>query len=285
MEKIWKIIDIINWGKAYFSEKGVDSPRLNIELILCKVLETDRIKLYTSYDLPLKQDELAKIKSMILRRAKREPLQYILGSTSFMGFEIMVNSSVLVPRPETEELCELIINNHREKQDLKILDIGTGSGCISIALAKFLPNSAVDAIDISDNTLATAKRNSEAHNLKNINFINKDFLKNCNYFGNYDVLVSNPPYISKKDFEGSLEKELMYEPGIALTDGEDGLRFYRAFADNFMNMLNSGGKFYLEIGFGQANDVIELFRRNYVTKVHKDFAGIERIVEGCVKIL
>jgi release factor glutamine methyltransferase len=285
LDKIWKIIDIIDWGKEFFAGKGIESSRLNIELILCKVLNIDRIKLYTSYDLPLQPNELAQIRDMVKRRAKREPLQYILGSTSFMGLEILVDENVLVPRPETEELVELVINNHRNDKNIRILDIGTGSGCIAIALSHFLSDAEVLGIDVSESALNLASRNSEMNLSKKISFEKKDFLKNCNFLGTYNVLVSNPPYISKKEYEGSDEKEIFFEPRKALTDEEDGLVFYRKFAGTFRNLLCEGGRFYLELGYNQSVEVAELFENDYDIVVHKDFAGIERIIEGSVKIL
>lgn len=283
MDKIWKVIDVINWGRDYFVTKGIDSPRLNIELILCSVLKIERVKLYTDFDLPLKKDELAEIKSMIIRRSKREPLQYILGSTSFMGLEIDVNPDVLIPRPETEELVDLIIKKEGTDSQLKILDIGTGSGCIAIALAKNLPNSHITGIDISDSAIKTAEINSRKNGIKNILFEKKDFLTNCNFSTDYDVLVSNPPYISKIDFEGSDEKEIMFEPRYALTDEGDGLLFYKRFADVFFDLLKPAGRFYLEIGYNQSVEMGTIFAAGYNIKVLRDFAGIDRIIEGSVK--
>ncbi len=283
MDKIWKVIDVINWGRDYFVTKGIDSPRLNIELILCCVLKIERVKLYTDFDLPLIKEELAEIKSMIIRRSKREPLQYILGSTSFMGLEIDVNPDVLIPRPETEELVDLIIKKEGADSKLKILDIGTGSGCIAIALAKNLPNAHITGIDISDSAIKTAEINSRKNGIENILFEKKDFLTNCNFSTDYDVLVSNPPYISKIDFEGSDEKEIMFEPRFALTDEGDGLLFYKRFAEVFFDLLKPSGRFYLEIGYNQSVEMKSIFADKYNIEVRRDFAGIDRIIEGCVK--
>ncbi|MDT3738339.1 MAG: peptide chain release factor N(5)-glutamine methyltransferase [Candidatus Kapabacteria bacterium] len=283
MDKIWKVIDVINWGRDYFVTKGIDSPRLNIELILCSVLKIERVKLYTDFDLPLIKEELAELKSMIIRRSKREPLQYILGSTSFMGLEIDVNPDVLIPRPETEELVDLIIKKEGADSRLKILDIGTGSGCIAIALAKHLPNSHITGIDISDSAIKTAEINRIKNGIENILFEKKDFLTNCNFSTDYDVLVSNPPYISKIDFEGSDEKEIMFEPRFALTDEGDGLLFYKRFAEVFFDLLKPSGRFYLEIGYNQSVETKSIFAGKYNIEVRRDFAGIDRIIEGCVK--
>lgn len=283
MEKIWKIIDIINWSKDYFDSKGIESARLNIELILSAVLNINRIKLYINYDLPLKPDELSKIREMVLRRAKREPLQYILGNTSFMGINLTVNSSVLIPRPETEELVDLVIKNHSNEPNIKIIDIGTGSGCIAIACALFLPQSTVVGLDISDEALKTAQINAKMNVVTNLSFEQKDFLTNCNFLNDYDVLISNPPYISKKEFEDTREKELFYEPRFALTDENDGLTFYKKFAEIAKSSLKNNTKIYLEISYNQAADVFKLFDSVGDIKIHKDFSGIERIIEVCVK--
>jgi release factor glutamine methyltransferase len=284
MNKIWKVIDVVEWGKGFFNSKGIESPRLNIELILCHVLKIDRIKLYTGYDLPLNSDELAEIKRIVLLRVKRFPLQYLLGKTSFMGLEICVNSDVLIPRPETEELVEHIINKYKDKGAIKILEIGTGSGCIALALGKYLPNSQIHTIDISERALELAKINSELNKITNINFEKKDFLKNCNFLDNYDVLVSNPPYISKKEYEENSQPEIMFEPRNALTDESDGLEFYRKFASEFKKLLKQDGVFFVEMAYNQSRDVSLIFSEFYDIRVYKDFSGIDRYIEGCVKI-
>lgn len=284
MEKIWKIIDLINWGKDYFESKSIESPRLNMEILLCHALNMERVSLYTKYDLPLNPNELNIIRALVIRRAKREPLQYIVGNQAFMNLDIKVTSDVLIPRPETEELVELIVKNHKDKGKIKILDIGTGSGCIALSLAKLLPESNVVGIDVSDKALAIAEYNKKFNAIENVSFEKIDFLKNCNFLTNYDVLVSNPPYISLREYEGSPEKELFFEPRKALTDESDGLSFYKKFSEHFADMLNNNGSFYLEIAYNQSKQISDIFEKNYDIKFHKDFSGIIRMVEGNIKV-
>jgi len=284
LDKIWKIIDVLSWGKDFFASKNIDSPRLNIEMILCKVLKIERIKLYTNFDLPMNPEELAETKSLILRRAKGEPLHYLLGSTSFMGFEINLDKSVLIPRPETEELVELVLKIKPNRSNYSILDIGTGSGCISIALAKYYPESRITAIDISEESLKIAKINAESNNVnEKITFENIDILKNFNFKNKFDIIVSNPPYISINEYKKNSQKEIFYEPKNALTDNSDGLTFYRRFADEFDKHLNEGGCFVLEISYNQSEEIENLFSKNYDTELIKDFNGILRFVSGIVK--
>jgi release factor glutamine methyltransferase len=284
LDKIWKIIDVLSWGKDFFASKNIDSPRLNIEMILCKVLKIERIKLYTNFDLPMNPDELAESKSLILRRLKGEPLQYLLGSTSFMGFEINLDKSVLIPRPETEELVELVLKIKPNLGNYSILDIGTGSGCISIALAKYYPESRITAIDISEESLNIAKINAESNNVsEKISFENKDILKNFNFKDKFDIIVSNPPYISINEYKSNSQKEIFYEPKNALTDNSDGLTFYRRFADEFDKHLNEDGCFLLEMSYNQSEEIESLFNKKYDIELIKDFNGILRFVSGIVK--
>lgn len=283
MNKIWKIIDVLEWSKDFFASKEIESPRLNIELILCDVLKIDRIKLYTNFDLPLNENELSEIRTKVKRRAKKEPLQYLIGNTSFMGLNFNLNTTVLIPRPETEELADIIISRYKNAGSLNILDIGTGSGCIAVSLAKFLPQSHVTAIDVSESAIITAKQNAEMNFVKNISFEVKDFLKNCNFSQNYDVLVSNPPYIALDEYHELCRTEIKFEPRQALTDEGDGLLFYRKFAEVFKKMLKPDGRFFLEIGFNMADDINKIFEKNYEVNFIKDFAKIDRIVEGCIK--
>jgi release factor glutamine methyltransferase len=197
-----------------------------------------------------------------------------------LDFEL--NSSVLIPRAETEELVELVVKNHKNSDSIKIIDIGTGSGCIAISLAKLLPNSTVSGIDVSDDALSIAETNAAINFVTNIHFEKIDFLTNCNFLKNYDVLVSNPPYISKKEYESSDEKEIFFEPRLALTDDGDGLTFYKKFAEISSTVLNAGTKIYLEVSYNQSNSVAGLFSPKNDVIIHKDFSRIERMIEVCV---
>jgi release factor glutamine methyltransferase len=207
---------------------------------------------------------------------------------------------VLIPRPETELLARQVIEEVEEPQDgLNILDIGTGSGCIAIALAKHFSNSNVLAIDVSEGALATAKRNAEQNGVKNVYFKRIDILRDDlsgnngiyaknsddhsgnseNYSGNeFDIIVSNPPYISAMEYE-TLEPELkLFEPKLALSDSSDGLDFYRRFAKIFKFLLATSGRAYLEVGFGQGGQVLELFNEYGNARLIEDYSKIERIL-------
>jgi release factor glutamine methyltransferase len=286
LEKIWTVLDILRWTSDYFKSNDVDSPRLSAELLLCEVLGCTRVQLYLKHEFVLRKDELEKYRSMILRRAKdREPLQYILGHTEFYALRFEVNPSVLIPRPETE----LVIDTVRELASagvfpngspLRILDIGTGSGCIGITLAKIFPNAQVVAIDKSPTALMTAKRNAEYHQLPNISFVECDVLELSSaerLGGVLDCIVSNPPYIGKGDM-AELDREVSaFEPEIALTDQSDGLSFYRKFNELIPELLKPQGWMICEFGFGQANQIEKLFS-DYKPTIKNDLAKIPRVV-------
>ncbi len=299
-EKIWTILELINWGKGFFEEKGVDSPRLTIELMLAHTLKMPRIQLYTAFDRPLLATELAALRGMVRRRAKREPLQYILGEAHFYDIVLEVAPNVLIPRPETETLVEYAIKNIREKftpeklaseklintsSALHILDIGTGSGCIALSLAKSFPNAHVQALDLSESAVILARKNALRLGLENITISRADIFSSnaleTSPKAVFDVIVSNPPYIASAEM-AELEAEVRdYEPHTALTDTGDGLSFYRHFAELFPKILAPNGFFAVEIGFGQSAEVVRLFQQSgFTTHLQNDLAGIPRVCAG-----
>lgn len=278
------LIESLNSATDFLARKKVKSSRLNAELLLAHVLKCKRMDLYLSYDRPLKKNELDLYRELLIRRSKFEPLQYIIGKVEFYGIELEVNSSVLIPRPETELLVEEVLNVYSNETKLMILDVGCGSGNISIALAKNLVNSKVDAIDISISSIELAKRNAKLNSVYDrIQFSCQDILSNFSLAHlNYDIVVSNPPYVSLNDFD-KLEPELkLYEPKIALTDEKDGLTFFRRIAEISKNLLKLHGKLFLEVGFGQSNMIREILHENGFTNVlvKQDYSGIERIMIG-----
>ena len=281
---MYSILQIIELSAEYLNTKGVESPRLNAELLLANLLNCKRLDLYLKYDQPLKEIEINKYRELIARRGKREPLQYIIGNVEFYGLNFSVNPNVLIPRQETEILVDQIISNIDKNTKVKILDIGTGSGNIPIALAKNLPNVEIVAIDISGNAIAIAKFNSERNNVSDrINFINSDFNKYLiSENHQFDIIVSNPPYI-KIDEYNLLEKELTdFEPNIALTDFNDGLTFYRNISEKSKSLLKSNGQIYFEVGISQSGKVKEILEKNNFSniKLVKDYLEIERVVYG-----
>ncbi|MBK7979487.1 MAG: peptide chain release factor N(5)-glutamine methyltransferase [Ignavibacteriae bacterium] len=281
---MYSILQLIELSAEYLNTKGVESPRLNAELLLANLLNCKRLDLYLKYDQPLKEIEINKYRELIARRGKREPLQYIIGNVEFYGLNFSVNPNVLIPRQETEILVDQIISNIDKNTKVKILDIGTGSGNIPIALAKNLPNVEIVAIDISGNAIAIAKFNSERNNVSDrINFINSDFNKYLiSENHQFDIIVSNPPYI-KIDEYNLLEKELTdFEPNIALTDFNDGLTFYRNISEKSKSLLKSNGQIYFEVGISQSGKVKEILENNNFSniKLVKDYLEIERVVYG-----
>ena len=209
------------------------------------------------------------------RREKHEPLQYILGETEFYGYKIKVNKNVLIPRPETELLVEKII--FEEKRANSVLEIGTGSGAIIIALAKNLDLKIIDAIDISKTALKKAKQNSALNNIE-INFFQSDLFENIT--AKYDLIVSNPPYISQEEYEQLPIEIKYYEPKSALQADNNGLYFYKKILQNAKEHLTESGKIYFEIGYDQAEKITEIAKKNGFSniQVFKDLNGFERIL-------
>jgi len=190
LEQVWTILKIINWGVGYLSERKIDDARLNIELMLCHVLKMNRVQLYSNFEQPLTKNELAELKSMLKRRIAHEPLQYIIGETYFYGLKFFCDKNVLIPRPETELLIEQFTKLVKET-NFTLLDIGTGSGCIAVTLAKFFPESEITALDISPYALSIAQKNAELHNV-NINFVEADIFTFSSDLV-FDYIISNPP--------------------------------------------------------------------------------------------
>ena len=277
------VLESIILSTEYLKNKGIESPRINAELLLAHILNCKKLNLYLSFEKPLTEEELAKYRVLLKRRSKFEPLQYIIGKVEFYGIDFKVNSSVLIPRQETEILIETIIEQYKIYDNLKILDIGTGSGNIAISLAKNLDNSFVTAIDISEDALKTAYENALLNSINDkTEFIKLDFLKEEFKGKDYDVVVSNPPYISMEEFE-TLSPELKeYEPQIALTDYYSGLMFYEIISQKSNYLLKLGGKLFFEIGKGQLSNVAEIMRNNNYQNITviKDYLNIERVISG-----
>lgn len=254
------------------------------ELLFSSMLDCDRLSLYLNKKVLLDKEKAEFISSTLKRRIKSEPIQYILGKAEFMGFNFNVTPDVLIPRPETEILVETAVKqiwafNH-QFQSLKILDVGTGSGCIAITLAKLFPNAKIDALDLSEGALGIAKDNAKLHNV-DINFIHSD-LFSSDYLTpmTYNLIISNPPYVSAEDID-KLQPEIKYEPRIALDGGEDGLNFYRRLIPDCSLYLEKNGLLIMEIGFNQIEDLQNIFQKFQdfeIIEVVKDYSNIERVI-------
>ncbi|MDH7604662.1 MAG: peptide chain release factor N(5)-glutamine methyltransferase [Melioribacter sp.] len=281
------VLESLKLSAEYLEKKGIESPRLNAELLLADVLNCKRLDLYLKYDQPLSEDEINKYREYLSRRSKNEPLQYIVGKAEFYGLEFKVNPSVLIPRPETELLVETIINLEKDKSKTLILDIGTGSGNIAITLAKYLPYAKIIAMDISSEALNVAKENSEFYNTSNqIEFIRKNIFDDFSLYDlKFDVVVSNPPYVSIEDYN-FLQKEIInYEPKIAVTDNEDGMKFYKRITQISKQCLKSNGKLFYEIGKGQSEIISKMMAEENFYDIHilKDYQQIDRVIYGTKK--
>jgi release factor glutamine methyltransferase len=275
----WTVLNILTWTKNYLAGKGVENARLESEWLLSAALGLDRVGLYVNFDKPLTETELAVYRGMIARRARREPLQYILGSQEFMELDFEVSPAALIPRCDTETLLAEAVK--RCKDAIKILDIGVGSGCIAVALAVKLPSSQVCGVEQSADALTLAKRNAAKHGV-NVTLVQGSMFEPFNGV-RFDMIVSNPPYIPTGEFD-SLQPEVRdFEPREALDGGADGLDFYRSIIPDATDHLNPGGWLLFEVGIGQAKRVLELFTQTGRFEelfTAKDPAGIERVVGG-----
>lgn len=282
MNKIWRIIDIINWGTNYLDSKKIEDARINIELILSNVLNSTKLNLYLNFEKPLSTKELEQIKFLIQKRVKKEPIQYVLGEAFFLNYKLFVNNSVLIPRPETEILVQSIFNIYHQNQNLKILDIGTGSGCISISLADYFKNSIIHSVDVSEQALEIARINAQKYNLNNIKFEYLDILERVPS-QKYDIIVSNPPYISLTELKQCSQEILNYEPQIALTDNDDGLTFYRRYSEIFKELMEAKSQFFLEIAYNQSKDLLKIFNKSYIVEIYNDYSNIPRFLRGKIQ--
>lgn len=281
MEKTWRIIDLVKWGEEYLNQKGIESSRLKMEMIIGKVLDLKRIDLYLKFDQPLLKNELEELRALVKRLASHEPVQYIIGHTDFYGLKIITEPGVLIPRPETEELCKIIIDSFGSDYPESILEIGTGSACIALALAKNFPNSEVYSIDVSDEALKIAEKNQRVNKISNVKFFKMNILEKLPK-KKFPLIVSNPPYIASKEIDSLDENVKKYEPHLALSDGSDGLEFYRRFADNFDTMLEPGGDFYLELNEDLAKKINNLFieKKRFKTEIIQDIFSKNRFLKG-----
>lgn len=280
------VLEAIKLSTDYLEKKSVESSRANAEILLAEILKCKRLELYLSFDKPLNEIELNQYREFIKQRGLRIPLQYIIGNVEFYGMKFMVNQNVLIPRPETELLVEKIIIENQNSDNLRILDIGAGSGNISVSLGKHLTNSKVIGIEISKLAISVAKQNA-ALNLvnENVAFVKFDIMSdNLSKLKKFDLIVSNPPYVSENDF-AELEPELkLHEPTIALTDGNDGLTFYKKIISSVTQLLNPSGKIYFEIGKDQHHLIMDMMKDKFTdVKSYKDYSGIDRIVYGVLK--
>ncbi len=277
----------LDWGARLLREKGIESPRLNAELLLRKVLEIDQVQVYLYSDRILTQRQFTSYRSLINKRIKGEPVQYILGSREFWSLDLKITPEVLIPRPETELLVEETLKIFRDDTtlSLRFMEVGTGSGAIAIALAKELQGCFILAEDISWRAILVAKENARIQRVsENIRFLVGDLfppLKEGRSL--FDLIVSNPPYVPSSQI-GILPREIAeFEPRIALDGGLDGLEFFRRIVTGSGTFLKDGGWLMMEFGEGQGEAVAEMIRNaGYFTppNIIKDHSGVDRVIRA-----
>lgn len=280
--------DALREGSRCLRDIGLPSASLEVALLLGMATGLDRLGLHTRTATPLTPEQASAFLALMERRSQREPLQYITGHQEFMGLDFEVTPAVLIPRADTEMLVETILDaeedhGHEPDEPVWLADIGTGSGAIAISLASYLPYLHVEAVDLSEEALAIARRNADAHAVSDrIRFLHGDGLAPLEASrGKLRYLVSNPPYILDEEVL-ALEPEVRdWEPRMALTPGSDPLHWYRRFASRGAEYLQPGGMLAMEVGMGQAQDVVALLAESghwAPAEVRSDLGGIERVV-------
>ena len=287
-DDVWTVQRILQWTTSFLQQKNVESPRLESELLLAHARNCQRIRLYTDFETPLTDDERNRMRELVKRRANREPLAYITGKREFYGRDFHIGSGVLVPRPDTETLIDVCLDHLPRDQPLSVCEVGFGSGCISITLAKQRPQLKVVASDISAEAMQFAEQNVELHSVSQ-----QVLLVAGNAFdpiaelnaGLFDGIVSNPPYIRNDEMAELAPEVAMYEPAMALVSGEDGLDLIRELIQQAPTYLKPGGWMALELDPAQSDEVAELFTKNGFQKpcIHNDLSGQDRVVAARLK--
>ncbi len=270
---------ILKKGANLLKKNKIKNPNLDVELILSKAINRKREEILLNTNNKLKNREIKKFKHFLLRRYQKEPIAYILGYKHFWKHKFFTNRSVLIPRPDTELVIEETLKYLPYDKSKKILDVGTGSGCIVLSLVKERPKSRATAIDISTKAINVAKTNAKLHQLENkINFINIDIDKYKSY--NYDLIISNPPYINSIEFNRLDDDIKFHEPKLALSGGFDGFRDLKKIIIKSNKLLKINGKLILEIGDKQKNQCVRILNENkfFINQISKDLSGKERCI-------
>lgn len=277
--RTWTVREVLQWTAADFAAREIASPRLDAELLLADALGIDRVGLYLDLNRPLVDRERAAIRELVARRRDREPVAYILGYRDFYGRRFSVTPSVLIPRPDTETLVEQALACIPEGQPCRVLDVGTGSGAIALTLAAERPMASVTGTDVSQDALAVATKNADALTLGGrVRFERVDLVPEQD---EYDLVVSNPPYVALAEI-ADLEPEVRdHEPTLALEGGEDGLDVVRALLPAAAGVTRAGAQMLIEVGVGQADSVIGVAKRSdgwAAIGTHRDLNRVERVV-------
>ena len=280
----WTVGRLLSWTTGWLTERGSDSPRLDAEVLLASVRGCPRILLYTAFDEVVADELRSRFRELVRRRGGGEPVAYLVGGREFYSLQLTVSPAVLVPRPETEALVVRVLDLCREAASARIVDVGTGSGAIAIALAKHLPRAALVATDLSAAALDVARGNAERHGLtERIRFVESDLLAAAELAGPWDVIVSNPPYVREDEF-ASLPRDVReYEPRAALVAGPRGVEVIERLAAAAVGRLNPGGWLVLEAGPAIAAEVERLLAATAGLELGptlKDLARLPRVFQA-----
>lgn len=279
--KRWTLLEVLDWTREYFASRGIENPRRDAELILSEVLKLERVMLYARHDQPLTESERATVRELVARRAKHEPMAYLLKSREFWSLDLKVTPSVLIPRPDTETLVERALAHLAPEVDGLIVDVGTGSGAIALSLAKERPKADVLALDLSEAALEVAKANATALDLP-IRCLRSDLLSALAAAPAPILIAANLPYIPSGDIAGLMPDVRDYEPRLALDGGDDGLGPIRRLIPQAFSRLQPGGWLVLEAGYDQLDAVRELMAEaGFVQlRITKDAGQNPRVAEG-----
>ena len=288
--KIWRVVDLLDWTSHYFQQNAIPNPRLDAEVLLGHLLQKSRLQLYLDFEMPVFQENLTPFRELIKKRIARTPVSYLTNQKEFMSLEFYVDERVFIPRPETEQLVETILTTQTDTSQ-RLLELGTGSGVIATILAVQQPEWDITATDLSEDALAVAKKNAETHACTaQIKFLSGDLFEpvkaiDPNGETQFDWIVCNPPYIKKTESESLSPDVRDYEPEIALFAGDDGLAVIRRLIAEAPEYLAPNGKLILEIGDTQADAVRTLINAEPAYRspeLIKDYAEKERIVLASV---
>ncbi|HYD40089.1 MAG TPA: peptide chain release factor N(5)-glutamine methyltransferase [Anaeromyxobacter sp.] len=279
MAEAWTTLRLLNWTQGYFTQKGIDAPRLTAELLLAHALRCDRVRLYLDFDKPLGEAELTAFRELVRRRAEREPTAYLLGARDFYGRSFLVDARVLVPRPETELVLEAALGAlPRDAAGLRALDLCTGSGALAISLALERPGAQVVATELSPEALAVARENAARLGAA-VTLLEGDLYAPLAPEEKFDVIVSNPPYVPRGELD-TLPPEVRREPRLALDGGDDGLAISRRIVAGAPARLRPGGALVLEMHEAHVHDLPAICLQSGFERAepHRDLAGLPRFV-------
>lgn len=282
-----KIADILFQARQVLDAKGVSNSKLDSLILLSHALfllgeNFSKEKIIFNPDLELNEEQQKSFLALIARRAKREPVSHIIGKREFFGEDFLVNSAVLDPRPDSETLIETVLKKFpNQNQQLKVLELGVGSGCLIVTLLKSYKLAQAMAVDISKAAIEVAQKNSITHQVQDrLQIIESDLFQTLNGGQTFDLIISNPPYIESKAIDLLQPEVKIYEPRTALDGGLDGLDFYRRIANNAKKFLSENGQIILEIGYGQESEIEKIFLENnfIFESANRDLAGILRVM-------